>query len=147
PVAVREGVWAGETLLQAADGREIPISQVMLAHRSPGGSVEFLSTLARDITEQKRAEAALRQSEAHFRSLIENALDIIALLDADGARLFESPSGRRLLGCERDELLGRNYFGRLHPKESSRGRAEFAAAVESGRVGQPVEARVQHRDG
>src|SRR5690606_32512592 len=143
PTALREGVWTGEALLQRPDGSEVVLSQVMLAHRSPGGSVEFLSTLARDITEQKQAEAALRRSEEQFRSLIVNALDIITVLDAEGGILFESPSVRRVLGYEANELLGGSYFDLIHPEDVERARADLVAAMEGGRGAQPIEARLR----
>ncbi len=60
PTAVRDGAWSGETALLHRSGREIPVSQVILAHKAPNGAVEFLSTIARDITERKRAEATRR---------------------------------------------------------------------------------------
>jgi PAS domain S-box-containing protein len=60
PTALRDGVWSGETALLHRSGREIPVSQVILAHKAPNGVVEFLSTIARDITEHKRAEATRR---------------------------------------------------------------------------------------
>jgi len=63
PAAIRDGIWSGETALLSRDGREIPVLQVLIAHKSPEGHVEFLSTIARDITQRKRAEEALRQSE------------------------------------------------------------------------------------
>jgi PAS domain S-box-containing protein len=63
PAAIREGIWSGETALLSRDGREIPVLQVIIAHKSPEGSVEFLSTIARDITQWKRAEEAVRRSE------------------------------------------------------------------------------------
>lgn len=56
PTAIREGIWSGETTFMGRDGREIPTSQVILAHKSSGGEVEFLSTIARDISEQKEIE-------------------------------------------------------------------------------------------
>src|SRR5207248_195426 len=59
PTAARDGVWSGEIALLGADGREIPISQVTLAHKSPAGAVEFFSTVARDISERKRFESRL----------------------------------------------------------------------------------------
>jgi PAS domain S-box-containing protein len=62
PAAMREGSWTGETLFMARDGREIPISQVIIAHKSADGNVKFLSTIVRDITERKHAEASLRQA-------------------------------------------------------------------------------------
>jgi PAS domain S-box-containing protein len=63
PTAVREGVWSGETAFKAHDGREVPMWQVIIAHRGADGGVEFLSTVARDLTERKRAEEGLRQTE------------------------------------------------------------------------------------
>jgi PAS domain S-box-containing protein len=61
PGAVRDGVWSGETVLLSRGGAEIPVIQVILAHKSADGSVAFLSTIARDITERKAAETALHQ--------------------------------------------------------------------------------------
>ncbi len=55
PTALREGSWTGETALLARDGREIPVSQVILAHRNEAGDVEYLSTIVRGIGERKAA--------------------------------------------------------------------------------------------
>ncbi len=63
PTAIRDGTWSGETVLLSRDGRETPVWQVIIAHRAPNGSVEFLSTIARDLTDRKRIEETLRQSE------------------------------------------------------------------------------------
>jgi len=59
-VAVREGLWRGETTLQRRDGRELPVEQILLAHTAADGSVEYMSTVIRDITERKQTEATLR---------------------------------------------------------------------------------------
>jgi PAS domain S-box-containing protein len=56
PAARRSGTWEGESALLARDGREIPVSQVIIAHKDTKGEVSFLSTVARDITERKLAE-------------------------------------------------------------------------------------------
>jgi len=63
PTAVRDGAWTGETVLTSLDGRAIPISQVILAHKTADGTLAFLSTVARDITERNLARDALRMSE------------------------------------------------------------------------------------
>src|SRR4051794_8579891 len=63
PAALRDGVWSGETALLSRDGREIPVHQVILAHRNAAGAVDFLSTIARDITARKRAEDDLRHAK------------------------------------------------------------------------------------
>ncbi len=62
PTAIRDGIWSGETALTGRDGREIPVSQVIVAHKTAEGDVDFLSTIARDISERKRTEEALRES-------------------------------------------------------------------------------------
>ncbi len=64
PTAIREGFWFGESCLIAADGRKIPVSQIILAHTREDGEVECLSTIGRDITPQKKSEAALGQAKA-----------------------------------------------------------------------------------
>ena len=62
PAALRDGSWTGETaLLSMRDGREIPVSQIILAHRDPQGELLFLSTVMRDITERKLAEKQLER--------------------------------------------------------------------------------------
>jgi len=60
PTAIRDGSWSGDTALLTADGREIPVSQVILAHYDSTGQLQYLSTIMRDITERKRAEDEIR---------------------------------------------------------------------------------------
>ena len=60
PTAARSGVWAGETAIVGADGTEIPVSQVIVAHRGPDRRVRFFSTIARDMRERKAYEARLQ---------------------------------------------------------------------------------------
>ena len=69
PAAIRDGVWAGETLLRDREGREIHASQVIIAHRGAGGAVENLSTILRDTTEQVRTAQALRDSRDELQRL------------------------------------------------------------------------------
>ncbi len=56
PEARRRGLWVGETSLLAADGREIPVSQVIIAHQTEAGGVDFYSTVCRDVSTQKQAQ-------------------------------------------------------------------------------------------
>ena len=59
PHAIEHGIWSGETAFLRPDGKEIPVLQVIVAHKRPDGSVEYLSTIAHDITERKETEAQL----------------------------------------------------------------------------------------
>ena len=69
PVYLQEGVWQGESAIRRRDGSEIPVSQVILAHRDSEGQIKFFSTVCRDIREIKRVEEALRKSEEKLRLL------------------------------------------------------------------------------
>lgn len=147
PTANRDGAWSGETMVQAMDGTEIPISQVVLAHRSISGKVEFISTLGRDITAQKEAEQALRRSEAHFRSLIENANDIISVTDVEGKLTFVSPSAKRVLGYETEEMIGQSIFNLVHEDEIAEVGETFTQIVHGANTRPPAEFRIRCKDG
>lgn len=58
----QENLWHGEVEMQLPDGRLVPVSQVVLAHRNQEGKIEFYSTIARDITEQRRVAEELRRA-------------------------------------------------------------------------------------
>src|SRR6266404_1681275 len=61
--AIRHGSWAGETTILARNRKEIHVSQVVIAHKSPEGEVEYFSTVLRDMTAYREAEEALRLSQ------------------------------------------------------------------------------------
>ena len=65
PLVVENGVWEGETALLSRDGTEIPVSQVIIAHKNADGKVKFLSTIARDVSERKHFEAQLLHQATH----------------------------------------------------------------------------------
>jgi diguanylate cyclase (GGDEF)-like protein/PAS domain S-box-containing protein len=65
PAAARAGSWHAETAIKGADGTDIPVSQVIIAHRGPEGEIRFFSTIARDIRERKAYEAQLQYLAHH----------------------------------------------------------------------------------
>jgi PAS domain S-box-containing protein len=101
-----KGFWAGESNIARPDGTSIPVSQVLVAHCTQTGALEFASTIIRDISSSKRAEAALRESEMRFRLLIENSADLVAELDSERRLLYASPTFFDALGLHPTELLG-----------------------------------------
>ena len=94
-------------------------------------------------TERKHAVEALQRREEHFRSLIENALDLISIIGEDGAIRYVSPSHERVLGYHTDELVGRSVFQFIHPEDVN----EFASAFGSGGSPASIETRVRHKNG
>ncbi|MDB5948509.1 MAG: sensor protein, partial [Massilia sp.] len=67
-----------------------------------------------NITERKRAEEALRESEEKFRSIVETTMDWIWSIDAEGRLLYANPALTDILGYQPDELLGTNILDCLH---------------------------------
>jgi PAS domain S-box-containing protein len=72
---------------------------------------------SRDITESKKAQDALLQSESHLRFVTDNMLDIVLQMDKDRIIKYVSPSSKRLLGYEPAELSGQSIADIIHPDD------------------------------
>jgi PAS domain S-box-containing protein len=108
PVAMREGVWSGETAMLTRDGREIPVSQVLIAHKThPEGHIQFFSTIARDMSKQKRAEQELRAAKEYAETIIQSSGDMIISVDANRSVSEFNPAAERTFGYSKAEVLGR----------------------------------------
>ena len=79
PAAIRDGTWLGETAVVDREGRETPVSQLIIVHRDAQGHLDFLSTVMRDISGRKREEVA--------RMELANRYD--AAIRASGQLLFD----------------------------------------------------------
>src|SRR5262249_48972040 len=63
PAALRKGIWQGESVLLTRDGREIPVSVVLLLHRTAGGEPAYPSAVMRDLSEYRRLEQQFHQAQ------------------------------------------------------------------------------------
>ena len=97
--------------------------------------------------ERERTAQELRQSEEHFRSLTENASDLITVLDAEGRVLYQSPSVERILGYASWENRECNVFTRMHPDDRATVRAFLDELLENPGEIRTAEFRYQHQDG
>jgi len=97
--------------------------------------------------ENDAAEAAVRRSEATFRSLIENGAEVITILDPDGTVRYASPTLERVLGYPPEELAGRNAFDFVHPDDRGYAQASLQRSLEIPGIGRALEFRHRHRDG
>jgi PAS domain S-box-containing protein len=103
--------------------------------------------LQAEIAERLRTEEALRDSEEHFRSLIENGSDVIGIVDRAGVIGYTSPSIERVLGYLPDEMIGHSAFDFIHPDDVEPTKAVLQQVLENGGGARPVEFRMRHKDG
>ncbi|MBW4493533.1 MAG: PAS domain S-box protein [Oscillatoria princeps RMCB-10] len=117
PAAMRDGSWVGETALLSSDGREIPLSQLIVAHKGPDGSVKMLSTIARDITKQKQIEVAVREAERRWRNMLEKVRLFVVGLDCKGAIEYANPFFLEVVGYAKEEVIGSDWLQTFVPPE------------------------------
>ncbi|MEG5138189.1 MULTISPECIES: PAS domain S-box protein [unclassified Microcoleus] len=103
PAASRDGVWSGETIWQTLDGEEIPVSQVIIVHKSESGEVEFMSTIARNISNRKRAEQSLQQN----LQMLDLASDALIIRELDGTIDYWNQGAEKIYGWKKQEALGK----------------------------------------
>lgn len=107
---------------------------------------EVACVIVRDVTRRKWAEDALHRNEAQFRALIDNSLDVIGILNADGTVCYLSPAVERMLGFKPDRLMGRNAFDMIHPDDAANVRETLARGIPDPNFSGSVEFRLQHQD-
>ena len=100
-----------------------------------------------DVTDREAAEAALRTSEERFRALVQNATDVITILDAAGMICYESPAVQRVLGYAPEELIGTDAFALIHPDDVAAVRDVFEEALRRPGITIPAEFRFRDKAG
>ena len=102
---------------------------------------------AEERRKRERAEQALWRSEQRFRVLVENASDIVAILEADGTISYESPAVKRVLGYEPEERVGTNVFDHIHSDDLGPARSSFAEILEKPAKRVSARYRVRNKEG
>ncbi len=106
-IAILDGVWSGEAALLTRAGREIPVSQVIVAPSDADQPSEFLALIARDVQGMKQAEESLRESERFYRRIAEAARIGIWVIDTENQTSFVNPQMASMLGYSENEMLGK----------------------------------------
>jgi PAS domain S-box-containing protein len=113
--------------------------------RGPEGVIVGINVVAEEITERKRAEAALAASEARYRALVRASSSLVWTTAADG-QIVDMPEWRALTGQTADEVRGWGWLNALHPEDRRRTQIVWQTAVDT-RTIYETEYRIRRWDG
>ncbi|MBL0730384.1 diguanylate cyclase domain-containing protein [Piscinibacter sp. HJYY11] len=123
PTALATGLWVGETSVLRGDGKEIDVSEMLIAHRDERQEVETYSIVMRDISHEIRARTELQRSESILKVVAATLPVLVAVADRHQRYLFTNdafdqwvgrPQGR-LAGLHAREVLGEAEYERRRP--------------------------------
>jgi PAS domain S-box-containing protein len=126
PNLIEQGLWQGEVDLIDRWGHIIPLSEVLMAHRSATGEVMYLSVIGRNISEQKAMAVDLQESQARFQGLVETISDWIWEIDTQGRYTYVSPQAESILGHQPEQMIGRSLFEFMTPDDGEQAWTIFA---------------------
>ncbi len=101
PTAIEQGIWSGESAILDADGNEVPISQVLIAHKSDEDEIKYFSTIIRNISERKAIERQLEFTQYG----LDHAADCFYCLDKDANIKQVNQATCQHTGYTQEELL------------------------------------------
>lgn len=143
-VAAQQGVLC-EALHRRSDGVWFP-AEVRAVRVGSNGEAGFLGVV-RDISQRKRNEAALRESEATHSAMIANISDVIGIMGADGFMKYKSPNIEKWFGWRPEDLIGTDGWLTVHPDDLARLQKEFFALLQQDYASVTVEYRYLCKDG
>lgn len=144
---MKEGSWYGEVQQQRKDNTVIDILGSISLIRDGNGIPSGVVAVNRDITEQKRAEAALHESESRYRLLADHITDVVASFDMNYIITYISPSCREALGYKPEEMIGQRVDHYIHPNDSSIILMVMETVVDARFMVPSITFRFRHKDG
>lgn len=141
-----ESVFYLESWQRRKDGQKRLLAWWSHALKDEQGKVIGALSSARDITGQKQAEEALRESEEKFRNMAEQLLDLLFVADTAGELTYVSPAARQLFGWEPEDAIGRPFTDFLDESDVASAMEVFRATMDSGRSARGVRLEMKRKD-
>jgi PAS domain S-box-containing protein len=138
--------WQHEYRVKFDDGTIRILFGNALPQREVGGSVLWHGFIT-DITESKLARQQLQDSEARYSSMISNVTDVIAIMDADGLKKYESPNMQKFFGWLPEDTAGKSAFSFIHPDDMEYALKVFYSVLGEDRSVKTLEFRHECKDG
>jgi PAS domain S-box-containing protein len=142
-VAMENGSNFFEWTHKRSEGEEFPATVLLTKFRVEGKDV--VQATVRDITEQKNAEHAIKESEEKHRQLVENINDVLFTITPDEVIRYISPQVKDLFGYAPDDVVGKHFGEFVHPDDQAKLTGSFKDIL-SGRY-YPCDYRINHRSG
>jgi len=114
--------------------------------RTARGEISGMIGVSVDLSNLRRTERALLETEGRYRQLVENAYDLVTEVSTDARHVWASPNYRTVLGYDPEQLVGRSIFDTLHPDDREHAVEVFAHLLE-GRQSGEARVRARHKDG
>ena len=141
------GVQVYETSIACATGCQRDVIMYKATYAGADTAPAGIVGVVVDITERKRFETKLKESEERFRNLVESTSDWVWEIDENGVYMYASPRIRDLLGYEPEEMIGRTPFDFIPADEAARIRAFFAGIASEHKPFNSLESTNRHKDG
>ena len=141
-----ESTWTCEYRFQRVDGAWAYLYDRAHIARDTSGNASRVIGAMQDLTERKRAEAELRESEERFRNIADSAPVIVCVCGPDGAVTFTNRFGLNFIGMTEEQNRGTGWANLLHPDESDRVASEVSSAI-AGRLMCQINFRLRRTDG
>ena len=134
--------------LRHKNGNRVTVEAIVKGIVDETGRIKNFLLAVRNVTPQVEVEDALRKSELQYRMLADNIIDMVAMYDKDGMRMYVSPSSKYLLGYEPDELMGRDSSDIMDAEDLAMMRENvIEKAQKTGQKEFFISARLRHKLG
>ena len=120
----------GKLFGRRANGEEFPV-EASISHTRVGGKI-LLTVILRDVTEQKRAEEELRESEARLQAILDNSPGMVFLKDVEGRYLHVNRQFERVFHMTREQVLGKTDEDIFGPEQAALFRANDLKVLQTG---------------